>query len=280
MSYQIERVVGNYNISISTNMALDGLYNRIPDRPRVNPIPASLGNAVYFNLRTLFRNAWGSFQSADAPNISADKYVDILEQEMNIIVNVLSEEEPPLEAFFYAPSYSKLHREYPNAELKNIKTDKMNHKVLMENLVVAKLMEIESGQVPIIKNDVEIKTDVPYKAFFVTHYPVDLLHTSGFNKTYLLESHTGIVKGPDKWYTKLSVKNIDGGERIPFNKGTIQFFGDSGGMFKSQPLSAKKRMAEVAVKYKWNQQTTRSRILDTLRLAGEGHIEQTLRKLW
>lgn len=274
-----DRVVGNYNVSISTNMALDGLYNRIPDLPKEQPLPASLGTAVYFNVRTLFRNAWGSMNGETAANVSVQEYADILEQEMATIQAALSEEDHPLEAYFYAPSYETLHKEYPNGTLKNIKTDKMTHKTLTENRVLAKLKLSADLAIPIIFNDVEIKTEVPHKAFFVTHYPVDLLHTSGFNKVYLLESHTGIVKGPDKWYTKLSMKNLDAAERIPFNKGTLQFFGDSS-MFKSQPMAAKKRVTEVAMKYKWNQHTTRARILDTLRLVGEGHIEQTLRQLW
>lgn len=280
MSSLSERVVGNYNLSIATNMAIDGLYNRIPDKPKERPLPATLGNAIFFNVRTLFRNIWGSMKSEDAENTPLNSYVDIIEQEMVTIVSVLGAEEPPMEAFFYAPSYEHLHKDYPNSELKGIKTDKMTHKVLMENRVLATLKLQETTEVPIDFNDVEIKTKVPYKAFILSHYPVDLLHTSGFSKTYLLESHTGVVKGPDKWYTKLAAKNLENIDRIPFNKGTIQFFGDSGGMFKAQPIGAKKRMIEVAVKYKWNQQTTRSRILDTLKLSGEGAIEQTLRKLW
>lgn len=280
MNSRSERVVGNINLSIATNMAIDGLYNRIPDKPKERPLPATLGNAIYFNVRTLFRNVWGSMTSTEAELLSLDSFVDILEQEMVTAVSALSEEEPPLEAFFYAPSYEHLHREYPNAELKNIKTDKMSHKVLMENRVLAAFKKMEETPVPIIFNDVELKSKLPLKAFILTHYPVDLLHTSGFDKTYLLESHTGAVKGPEKWYTKLATKNLENNERIPFNKGTIQFFGESGGIFKAQPIGARKRVIEVAVKYKWNQHTTRSRMLDTLRLAGEGHIEQTLRKLW
>lgn len=280
MSSLNDRVVGNYNVSIATNQAIDGLYNRIPDKPKERPMPATLGDSVFFNVRTLFRNIWGSFNSADAPNLSPAVYADLLEQEMIIIKAALSEEEPPLEAFFYLPSYERLYKEYPNGNLKDIKTDKMNRKIVLENSSLAKLKENDMGEVPIIYNDVELKVKIPHSAFLVTHYPVDLLHTSGFSKTFLLESHTATVKGPDKWYTKLSTKNLEGAERIPFNKATIQFFGDSGGMFKSQPLSVKKKVAEVAVKYKWNQQTTKARMLDTLRLAGEGHIEQTLRALW
>lgn len=274
-----ERVMGNNYISIATNMAIDGLYDRLPDKPKERIIPATLGDAVYFNVRTLFRNIWGSMISEYAANVSLYDYVDIIEQEMGNILNTLSEEKHPLVAIFYAPSYQNLSKEYSNADLKNVKTDKMSHKVLMENRVLAKLKQSDSLQIPIIFNDLDIKTGVPYKAFFVTHYPVDLLHTVGFNKTYLLESHTGIVKGPDKWYTKIGTKNLEGGERIPFNRATLQFFGDSS-MFKSQPMSAKKRVAEVAQKYKWNQQTTKARMLDTLRLAGEGQLEMTLRKLW
>lgn len=274
-----ERIMGNNYISIATNMAIDGLYNRLPDVPKERVKPATLGNAVYFNLRTLFRNVWGAMNAIDAANVSVQDFADVLEQEMNVILNTLSEEQPPLEAFFYAPSYKDLYKDYPNAELKNIKTDKMSHKVLMENRVLALIKQSTSIQIPILFNDLEIKTDVPYKAFFLTHYPVDLLHTVGFNKTYLLESHTGLIKGPDKWYTKIGTKNLEGGERIPFNRATLQFFGDSS-MFKSQPMSAKKRVAEVARTYKWNQQTTKARMLDTLKLAGEGQLDLTFRKLW
>lgn len=281
MNSQSERVVGNLNVSISTNMAIDGLYNRIPDKPKEKTLPALQGNAIFFNVRTLFRNIWGSMKSSDAENTSLNTFVDIIEQEIMTLQEALSMEDHPLEAFFYAPSYEHLRKFYPNGELKDVTTDKMTNKVLMENRVLATLKkQDETGAMPIIFNDVELKTKVPYKAFILSHYPVDLLHTNGFDKTFLLESHTGTVKGPDKWYTKLSTKNIEFNERIPFNKGTIQFFGDSGGMFKSQPMGAKKRVVEVAVKYKWNQQTTRSRMLDTLRLAGEGALEQTLRKLW
>lgn len=280
MSLLHDRVVGNYNVSIATSQAIDGLYNRIPDRKPERPMPATLGDSVYFNVRTLFRNIWGSLPAKDAPDVSADIYADIIEQEIMTIRSALSEEDPPLEAFFYLPSYASLYKDYPNGNLKDIKTEKMNQKVILENKALAKLKDNENPDAPIIFNDVELKTKIPYSAFILSHYPVDLLHTSGFSKTFLLESHTGVVKGPDKWYTKLSTKYLEGNERIPFNKATIQFFGDSGGMFKSQPLSAKKRVAEVAVKYKWNQQTTRARILDTLRLAGEGHLEQTMRALF
>lgn len=280
MSSLNDRVVGNYGLSIATNQAIDGLYNRIPDRKPERPMPATLGDAVFFNVRTLFRNVWGSLPSADAQNYNANIYADIIEQEIMTIKTVLAEETPPLEAFFYLPTYASLIKDYPNGNLKDIKTDKMNQKVILENKALALLKDNPSPEIPIIFNDVEIKTLTPFKAFILSHYPVDLLHTTGFSKTFLLESHTGVVKGPDKWYTKLSTKNLEGFERIPFNKATIQFFGDSGGMFKSQPLGAKKRVAEVAIKYKWNQQTTKARMLDTLRLAGEGHIEQTMRALW
>lgn len=274
-----ERVVGNLNLSISTNLAIDGLYNRIPDKAKEIPMPATLGNAAYFNVRTLFRNIWTSMKSEDAENTSRETYVDLIEQEMVTIKSALEEESHPLAAFFYAPSYEHLQRFYPNGELKSIKTEKMSFKATMENLVLARLKE-EELQVDIDFNDVELKTDTPYKAFILSHYPVDLLHTKGFDKVYLLESHTGIVKGPDKWYTKLAAKNLENIDRIPFNKGTIQFYGDSGGMFKAQPMGARKRMIEVAVKYKWNQHTKRERMLATLQLSGEGAIEQTLRKLW
>lgn len=277
-----DRVVGETGISIATDLAILGLYNRHPDGPRSRTLPATLGQILYINVRTLFRNIYGSAAKVeDAENTSVGVFFDLLEQELSVITDVLEMQEPPLKVVFYAPSYDSLKREYRNGELKDIKTDKITHKTKVENQVLELLEKhYRETNLPIIFNDLEIRTNTPYKAFFLTHYPVDLLHTKGFDKVYLIESHTGVVKGPEKWWTKLATKNLEHAERIPFNKATIQFFGDTGNMFKSQPIKAKKRVAEIAEKYKWNQTTTKDRILGTLKLSFEGSLEMTFRKLW
>lgn len=277
-----DRVVGESGVSIATDLAILGLYNKHPDGPKTKTLPATMGQVVYINVRTLFRNIYNSaVKSEDAERASVEEFLDLLEQELSVITDTFDMQEPPLDVKFYAPSYDALLREYRNGELKDIKTDKMTHKTKVENKVLKLLNGRYTGSsMPIIFNDLEIKTNTPYKAFFLTHYPVDLLHTKGFDKVYLIESHTGVVKGPEKWWTKLATKNLEHAERIPFNKATIQFFGDSGNMFKSQPFKAKKRVAEIAEKYKWNQTTTKDRILATLKLSFEGMLESTFRKLW
>lgn len=281
-SYLKDRVVGEFGLSIATDLAIAGLYNKHPDQPKQKELPAKLGQVLYINVRTLIRNIMGSASSSfNAENASVEECYDILQIELAMIADILQMENPPLNVVYYVPDYVGLRAEFPNAELKDVSTEKQNHKVFIEKKVLNLLYkEYKDSDLPIEFILLEIKTKTPYKAFFLTHYPVDLLNTKGFDKVYLLESHTGVVKGPDKWWTKLATKNMEGAERIPFNKATIQFFGDTGNMFKSQPPKAKKRVIEVAEKYQWNQNTTKDRILTTLKLAFEGGIEQTFRKLW
>lgn len=276
-----DRVLGQMGVSIATSLALEGLYNIHPDKPKEKTLPALQGEAVFINVRTLFRNIWGSIPADEASQTLTSEYYDVLEQELHTLTDALDMQEHPLKVYFYAPTYDSLIRQYQNGELKDIKTETMTHKTMIENALLEQLAkDYKETDLPIIFNDLELETKVPLKAFIITHYPIDLLHTKGFNKVLLLESHTGVIKGPDKWYTKLAAKKLEGIERIPFNKATIQFFGDTGNMFKSQPIKAKKAMVEVAKKYHWNQSTTKDRILATLKLAFEGMLEQNMRKLW
>ena len=123
----------------------------------------------------------------------------------------------------------------------------------------------------------EIKAPERQRAFILSHLPIDLLYAKGFSNVLLLESHTGKVKSENEWYTKFSA---EASERIPFNKATLTFFGDSGGMFKPQHHTARKALTAVADKYKWTYQTTKEKILLNLKLGGQGVIEQVMREMF
>src|SRR5690606_9561418 len=80
----------------------------------------------------------------------------------------------------------------------------------------------------------------------LTHIPVDLLSADRFSKLVLLESHTGAIKPHLSWYTKLT----NGKElfRMPFNRFTLQVFGDNGVHFAPMPMKMKQAVKDISEK--------------------------------
>lgn len=281
MSKLYERAMGAYPLSIATSLAIESLYNRHPDRPKEAQLPALKAKTIWINLRTLFRNIYGSLPSEEARGVIPLDYADVIEDEIQNLRAILSTEEHPLDVVFYCPTYKGIEKEYGRGDLRPKHTDKQLAYLALENGAFEVLWErygsLSETESPVFFVDCEIKTKTPDKAFFITHYPVDLLNTVGFDSVLLLESHTGVIKDKFKWNSKFHTKGCD---RIPFNQGTLLFFGDSGLMFKPQPIKARRRVLEIAEEYKWDATTTRERIKLTLKLANEPFLWETLKALW
>lgn len=276
------REMGELPISIGTSFSFQGLYNTHPDLKPAKVLPATLAEVLYINVRTLLRNIFNATESDKVTRVKVRDYVQAIKDEIKDINSFIESKTPTLKIFYYLPTYKSLSKEFgKTAELRELKTDLQKEKLELEKNVFEtlenelKLLEPDRRYINII--DMEIKTENRVKAFILTHLPVDLLYTKGFSKVYLLESHTGKVKAENEWYTKFSA---DATERIPFNKGTLTFFGDSGGMFKPQHHKARKAIEDVAEKYKWTFQTTKDKILLNLRLGGQGHIEQVIKLMF
>ena len=278
------REMGDISISIGTSFALQGLYNEHPDKKAERKLPASAGDSIYINVRTLFRNILNATASDAIFNVSVDDYVKAIKSELTEIKSYLENhrEDSPMNVYFYLPTYNSLAKEFGStAELREPSTDLQKRKLMIEKDVFGKIetelktLPVENQYINII--DMEIKTDKRERAFLLTHYPVDLLYTKGFSNVLLLESHTGEVKSENKWFTKF---HAEASERIPFNKAMLIFFGDSGGMFKPQHHKARSALMQVADKYKWTYQTTRDKILMNLKLGGQGLIEQNVRAMF
>ncbi len=282
MSAVFTREMGELSISIGTSFSIQGLYGTHPDIKPEKVLPATKAEVLYINVRTMLRNIFNATDSDKVVNIRAQDYVTVLKDEIKDISSFINNQEVKLKLFFYLPTYASLAKHFgKTAELREPTTDLQKQKLAIEKQVFSILekeqsvLEKEKRYINII--DMEIKTEERHSAFLLTHLPVDLLFTKGFSKILLLESHTGKVKAENEWYTKF---HADANERIPFNKGTLIFFGDSGGMFKAQHHKARKALIGIAEKYKWTYQTTRDKILLNLRLGGQGHIEQVLKEMF
>lgn len=274
-----ERELGNIPVSIATAMAIDGLYNRHPDLKAMPKLPATKAKIIYLNARTLFRNIHGAIGDSDkAQAVNAKDYATTLLQEVDELKAALSEEQHPLEVVLYLPSYKSIARYMGNGELKPLNTDKQKNYNTLENNTLQHIVDMykDMEQKPFLEVDMEIKVETYQHIFILTHLPVDLLNVVNAADVYLVESHTGKVKTQDLWYTKFASERSP---NIPFNKATLLFFGDSGGLFKPQNVKSRRRLIDIGTSRKWNAHTTPSRMILGVELSSEPILLQTLRTL-
>lgn len=274
-----ERELGNIPISIATAMAIDGLYNRHPDLKAMPKLPATKAKIIYLNARTLFRNIHGAIGDSDkAQAVNAKDYATTLLQEVDELKAALSEEQHPLEVVLYLPSYKSIARYMGNGELKPLNTDKQKNYNTLENNTLQHIVDMykDMEQKPFLEVDMDIKVETYQHIFILTHLPVDLLNVVNAADVYLVESHTGKVKSQDLWYTKFASERSP---NIPFNKATLLFFGDSGGLFKPQNVKSRRRLIDIGTSRKWNAHTTPSRMILGVELSSEPILLQTLRTL-
>lgn len=245
------REVGQLPVSIATAVALETLLlsdnrNEWPDE-------------LWINIRTLFRNLMGAIDSDLKKRVLADHLVPTLVTEMQFIAEQIpASTEGKTKVVYYHCSYKDLTLKLPNALLRNANTDLQRQYLALENSTMDLLFKkSKTGEITFK----EFKTDIDgkdAKAIIITHSPCDLLSAKTFSRLKLLESHTGAIKGKSEWNTKLT----NGKEltRIPFNKFTLQVFGDNNTYLSAMPIKIRNAVLEIAEEYKWTPVTTMDKI--------------------
>lgn len=274
------RTLGKFNLSIATSLAIEGLcgiHDEIPT-PKVPPVLHV--DELWINIRTLIRNITGSVDG-DVSALSARDIGTCAFDEMLIILNECNTLRPtPLIIRPYACSYNTLSKILPYGLFKEVSTPKQIVYARLENEALEVLDKLSKERLDkeFDKFDVHIRFEPVNNACMFTHYPTDLLFAKGAKHLELLESHTGKLKGPSEWNSKL--KKFAGQERMPFDFMTVQVYGDSGGLLSPQPLHIRKRLVELSVKYKWNAMTTRSKITSNIAMEHDLVLQDSVRKLY
>lgn len=272
-----KRAKGQFPISIATSLGLEGAFGILEEGPRFKVPPIREYQEIWINLRTLFRNFEGALDKDTRGNISANESAQILLDEMAFLVHHLSD----MRVHFYACSYKSLSRLYPNAQFKEVNTDKQKIYARMENDTLEILFRSPRLYGMSIKGfDVNLTPDgaKASKSLIMTHYPFDLLSYKNFNVLALLESHTGVIKQRGQWYTKLNGGNSL--ERIPFDKMTVQLFGDSGKLIRPYPPAYRDEFLKVAEKYQLNSLSTESRIKQCVQIHRNASLLILVTKLY
>mgnify|MGYP003482623717 CR=1 FL=1 len=242
------RAVGGLGMSVGTSYAIE---NGGADAMRG-------ADTILFNLRTLIRNAQASYEAADPDYNKVDQLVKDVESDLLLLGKFIEQNRKgkPIQMVVYAPSYRGLKSRFKHADLYVPKENSKKEAYLKvaEKVFDAVLKKYEKL---LVKTDVGMP-EFKGKGIVLTHHVVDLTEVSGIGRLYLLESHTGNLKSFTMWNTKLT-----GGDKlhyIPFNRLTIQIFGDNSVNFKSSSHAIKELVKKIAIDAKWTSATSMTRV--------------------
>lgn len=270
------REKGNLPISIASAMAIEALLGEstAENASKSNTPPILKYDTIWINLRTLYRNLHGSMDRKIFEKIHIDKQANELYTECLVIQAAIQEAtHGKTKVLFYACTHRSLMSFYSKALIKEDKTPLQKEYSSMEKRVIERLasMHETTKDYEFLKLDVALRSPYPQqKVAIMTHIVVDLLELKNVSDIDLLESHTGAIKGKKLWYTKL--KGDAEMQRIPFDRATLQFFGDKFGMFIPVQKDFREIVLEMAKKENWTQATTRSRMLLCLELSRQPQV--------
>jgi hypothetical protein len=262
------RELGEFPVSYGTSMAILLLADSNSESPSLEAAKQK-PDELWINVNTLFRNLENAIDSSVIERVTRKIMTDTLIDEITLIVNYLRDlYGDKLKLVLYQSSYDFVFKICPSASVKVPSTEKQ---IKYDKLLKSTLLDLKPRIEELIKEDFtlggkayvdfHILTKLPEcenKSLWVlTHHAIDLLGFARAKTVMLLESNTARLRGKTEWNAKLTGKNI---ENIPFNKLTIQIFGDRGTNFNSMGAKFKKEIFQLAEKEKWNPTTTPVRI--------------------
>lgn len=263
--YLAQRTTNAANVSVGTSLALETILPQWPvfDPSRVAPPKVKLLDYQFalFNLWTLARNLQNSIPLEGRNTVSPmDAGEALAEEALEIIRTIDQATAGSVRVVIYYPMYNDLKTKFPKGKLRGEEpTPKQQAaQALLEGMcnTAAKILDRDAPK-SFKRFSGQIGSMGFGNAIMFTHFPIDLLSEKYFGKLSLLESHTGVVKNKNLWYTKLfSGKNYP---NIPFNQLTLQVFGDDH-QFRPWESKIKQAVVELGQKFRWSWATTGARM--------------------
>jgi len=241
------RALGALGMSAATSLAFE---NSGTDSIRT-------ADVMMFNLRTLIRNAIEAYETEDRERKDEEQIAKDVEADMVLIAKWLEANRlgKPVKLIVYCPSYAIFKLKFKYADRAEAKTEKQKERVrVVDGAIKILLKKYEK----LIEKTVMGLPDFKGNGVVMTHHVIDLVDTTAVTRLYLFESRTGAIKPYTQWYTKLT-----GGDELhymPFNRLTIQIFGDRSTNFRSSSIGIKNLVKKLAADHKWTPATTMSRV--------------------
>lgn len=261
-----ERVMSGFPLSIGTALAFETLFEPTQepfDKERKAPPKFDLVNyqSCYVNLDTLFRNLVAALDKTQYANSDPERYVATLEEEIDVINGLFQDHAGYCLPIFYQADYAALKRKmaaFPAgmSGYREPHTEAQKVYELLRNKTMEKLHKRSDKFVLFHKH---VEPDRYESSVILTHAPYDLTGFRKFNDLQLLESHTGLVKPRQEWYTKFHKHPRNDLALIPFCEKTLLFFGDRI-MISPVGIAARDAVLEVAKRHNWTAFTTEEKM--------------------
>lgn len=265
------RTTSTYPLSIGTSLAMESIAKgSLPAYDDVfkSPVQVDLSkySEIWIHTTTLHRNIIGSVGAQHLLELKPKDVAEVLSLEVSIIRDIIAQHaQTPLKVWFYTCGYSDMPKRFPHAVLREDKTEKQKQATDFLQQSLSLFYKDHSSEhatsldkpCELIHFPNRLKPIKASHALLFSHYSVDLLSSKHFDSVDLLESHSGQIKNSGMWYTKL----LDSKEllRIPFNKMTLQVFGDRT-TFHPMKKQIRDEIIDLSVKFKWNSHTSIDRV--------------------
>ena len=245
------RSTGALGMSVGTSLAFEGQ----------GAAEVPLADTVLFNLYTLVRNAYQAYEKDDREANDPDRIAEDVSSDLRLLGEWINKVRgrKPIQMIVYCPDYDRLDSDFPKARLWKAESDKQKAYAKLAEQVIKKLKQQYDKLIVSLRHGLPEYTG---RGIVLTHHVVDLTFVKGVGRLFLLESHTGLLKPFTLWYTKLT-----GGSELhymPFNRLTIQIFGDRSTNFKTSSQGIRDLVKKLAQDHKWTSATTLSRIRSTI----------------
>lgn len=275
----VNRVKGELvPISISTALAIESFVGQNPDSPTDDP-QCNKTDVLLINVRTLTRNLQGCVDPEVKNDLPNNEVLEAIQNEMSVIDGTIEEfTKGSVKVIYYIPSYGSYYTgKLKEGILKELKTP---NQIFQNSLELAVCDGLKKNKETLTSNIIETNSNLPkmdVRATLITHYPVDLLARYNFTELHLLESHTGAIKNPSMWNTKL--QNGRDIPNIPFDRATLQVFGD-GVMYRPMNMKIRKAFLEMAEKHHWSAATTEALVKHSAKSAKDPFLGQFVSGLY
>lgn len=266
-----DRPLGGFPISIGTSYALESIFK--PRLPLVDPsrsMPEHIEidgyGEIWINIGTLLRNISQSVNSSVYIGTKEEHVIDILQQEIDVIKSIFSEEGKGVcTPIFYYCSYERLVKEMSRFVSTRVDSTELQKAITYKNHRT--LLGIKAKKNGVRFLDHVLEPDNHSKASMIlSHVAYDLTNYRNFNKLYLLESHTGVLKSRSMWNTKYAkISNLEL-NILPFTRKLLCIFGDST-FIQPMDIKFRKMILEIGHSHKWTALTTEEKIRFDLNLA-------------
>lgn len=287
------RKMSGFQLSISTGRAMEALFTttdaRYDDawRPPAQIDPKTYQQA-WFNVGTLIRNVINAcgLEEGENPNSSKDILPDPKDvgkacaQECELIQSLFSNEgQGVCKPIFYICDHSKFNKGF-NQEFFKLREPNTPKQVewfrLYDKALDYCLSDISyksySGGIS------SLFGTVGTKSLIISHIVPDLLSLKEFQSLELLETHTGVLKPPTEFHTKLHQLKDPNMARLPWNKTILLLFGDK---YTVVPTSVKvrKEVLKVCEQAKWTFMTSEHKVVADLKRFGDASIQEVVKAL-